>query len=414
MSKLQPVRGTRDLFGIEAWRHQAIIERFRALATRYRYQPIDPPIFEFTPVFARTLGDASDIVAKEMYSFEDRGGESITLRPEFTAGIARAYLSGGLQQFAPLKLYAYGPAFRYERPQKGRYRQFHQIDAEIIGAAEPQADAELIALAAALLEDLGLASKVTLLLNSLGDGASRAAYRQALVNYFSAHAAALSEDSRTRLARNPLRILDSKDEGDRRLIADAPLMADYMTPAARDFFATLCDRLHALGIGYVHDQRLVRGLDYYCHTAFEFVTDALGAQGTVLAGGRYDGLIEMMGGPSTPGVGWAAGIERLAMLAALPCDATRPVAVVPVSATADAAAMVLACDLRRAGLVVEHAFRGNVKKRLKRANEAKARFAVLIGEEELAAGSLTLKDLDSGEQQTLPRQRVIEQLLSEP
>ena len=412
MSKLQPVRGTRDLFGEDARRHQHIVGRFRALAERHRFQPIDPPIFEFTSVFARTLGDASDIVTKEMYSFDDRNGDSLTLRPELTAGIARAFLSGGLQHLAPLKLYAHGPAFRYERPQKGRYRQFHQIDAEIIGAAEPEADAELIALAGALLDDLGLSDTVTLHLNSLGDDESRLNYRAALVTYFQDHRQALSPDSRMRLERNPLRILDSKDEGDRRLIADAPLMGAYMTDAAQDFFAKLCETLAAMGIHYVHDQRLVRGLDYYSHTAFEFVTDALGAQGTVLAGGRYDGLIAMMGGPATPGVGWAAGIERLAMLAALPDPVVRPIAVVPMDDSAAQAAMVLAQDLRRAGFVVEHALRGNAKRRLKKANEARARYALLLGADELAAATVTCKDLDSGAQTTLPRERVIEQLRS--
>lgn len=410
MSKLQPVRGTRDILGEDARRHAFVVKRFRSIAARYRFEPIEPPIFEFTGVFARTLGDASDIVTKEMYSFEDRGGESLTLRPEFTAGIARAYLSNGLQQFAPIKLCAHGPAFRYERPQKGRYRQFHQLDAEIIGAAEPQADVELICFAADLLWELGLEGRVKLHLNSLGDQESRDAYRTALVAYFIQHKDSLSEDSKLRLERNPLRILDSKDEGDRALIKDAPFIADYLTPAAQDFFASVREGLDAVGIEYIHDQRLVRGLDYYSHTAFEFITTDLGAQGTVLAGGRYDGLIEMMGGPSTPGVGWAAGIERLAMLAAMPDEVARPVAVIPLGDAAERRALSLTHDLRRAGFAVEHGFRGNMKKRMKRADAVRARFAFILGDDELAKGKVALRDLDGGAQDLVDLDKAVDVL----
>lgn len=401
MSKLQPVRGTKDVFGDDARRHEFVVSRFKALARRYRFQPIDTPIFEFTNVFARTLGDASDIVTKEMYSFEDRGGESLTLRPEFTAGIARAFMSNGLQQFAPLKLYAHGPAFRYERPQKGRYRQFHQLDAEIIGAAEPQADVELICLAADLLSELGLQHRVKLHLNSLGDAESRAAYREALVAYFSTYRDKLSEDSRLRLEKNPLRILDSKDEGDRGLLKNAPMIADYMSDSARAFFEEVCKGLDILGIDYVHDQRLVRGLDYYSHTAFEFITTDLGAQGTVLAGGRYDALIETMGGPKTAGVGWAAGIERLAMLAEMPEDVERPVSLIPMGDAAKDLLSQLAHDLRLNGVTVDYGFSGNLKKRLKRANNARARFALILGDDELADQQIALRDLDSGEQKLI-------------
>lgn len=407
MSKLQPVRGTKDIFGEDARRHGFVVERFKNLAKRYRFDPIDPPIFEFTGVFARTLGDASDIVTKEMYSFEDRGGESLTLRPEFTAGIARAFISGGLQQYLPLKLYAHGPAFRYERPQKGRYRQFHQLDAEILGVAEPQADIELIAFAYDLLCDLGLKGRVQLHLNSLGDGPSRDAYRDALVAYFSAHKDKLSEDSLLRLEKNPLRILDSKDEGDRVLVADAPLIVDYLTEEAAAFFKAVCKGLEQLGVEYTHDQRLVRGLDYYSHTAFEFITTDLGAQGTVLAGGRYDALIETMGGAPTPGVGWAAGIERLSMLADVPDDETRPVSIIPMGARAEQAALSIAHDLRVAGLVVDHGFRGNMKKRMKRANGLNARFAIIMGDDELDQDKVALRNLDNGEQELLPLSEIV-------
>jgi histidyl-tRNA synthetase len=267
-------------------------------------------------VFSRSLGETTDVVSKEMYSFEDRGGESLTLRPEFTAGIARAYITNGWQQHAPLKLATHGPLFRYERPQKGRYRQFHQLDAEIIGAGEPLADVELLVMADQLLKELGIADGVTLQLNTLGDGASREAWRAALIEYFRAHQADLSEDSQERLEKNPLRILDSKDPRDKPFTADAPKIDDYLSAEAQDFFGRVTSGLDAAGVEWTRAPALVRGLDYYRHTAFEFVTDRLGAQGTVLGGGRYDGLIEALGGPHTPAVGWAAGIERLAMLVA--------------------------------------------------------------------------------------------------
>ncbi|MBT5186418.1 MAG: histidine--tRNA ligase, partial [Kordiimonadaceae bacterium] len=295
MARLQPVRGTHDILGDKSIRFRTIFEIFRSVATRYGHQEIDTPIFEFTETFKRTLGETSDVVNKEMYTFEDRGGEHVTLRPEYTAGIARAFMSNGLQQSTPCKFYSFGPIFRYERPQKGRMRQFHQMDVEIIGVPEAQADIEVLAIASDLLNELGIGQHITLELNSLGDPESRNDYRDALVKYFNGHKGALSEDSLVRLEKNPMRILDSKDEGDRLLIADAPRIGEYYNQETKDFFATVTDGLEGLGIDYQINDRLVRGLDYYCHTAFEFTTDQLGAQGTVLAGGRYDGLMEMMG-----------------------------------------------------------------------------------------------------------------------
>jgi len=402
MSRLQPVRGTHDLFGDEARRFGHVVQHFQDVARRFGFQPVDVPVFEFTEVFARNIGEATDIVAKEMYSFEDRGGESLTLRPEFTAGLVRAFISNGWQQHAPLRLHAHGPAFRYERPQKGRFRQFHQLDAEIIGAAEPQADLELIAMAHLLLRELGLGERIVLHLNTLGDGESRAAYRAALVDYFSRHKASLSHDSAERLERNPLRILDSKDAGDRALIADAPLIDAYLTPEAAAIFAAVTSGLDALSIPYVRDHRLVRGLDYYVHTAFEFITTHLGAQGTVLGGGRYDGLIEKMGGNPTPGVGWAAGIERLAMLIDAPAAAPGPLAMIPMGPAAEQAGIAIAQRLRAAGFAVEQGFRGNMKKRMARASEAGAPAALILGDSELAAGTIAIKDLASGVQSVVP------------
>jgi histidyl-tRNA synthetase len=335
-----------------------------------------------------------------MYSFEDRGGESITLRPEFTAGICRAYLSEGWQQFAPLKLATHGSAFRYERPQKGRFREFHQLDAEIIGAGEPQADVELLAFADQLLKELGIEGAV-LKLNTLGDPETRTAWRDALHQHFRGHAAALSEDSQARLERNPLRILDSKAHQDWPVVDSAPPIDDFLTAAAADFFGRVTAGLDAAGIAWERAPRLVRGLDYYRHTAFEFITDRLGAQGTVIAGGRYDGLIESLGGPATPAVGWAAGIERLAMMIGTPEPARPRVVLVPLGERAEAAAQRVIADLRRDGIAADMAYRGNMKKRLGRANEAGASFALIIGDDELERGEAQLKDLGTGEQRAV-------------
>jgi histidyl-tRNA synthetase len=410
LSSLQPVRGTRDILPDEMRRHRVVVETARAVAARYGYHEMSTPVFEFTEVFKRTLGETSDVVTKEMYTFAIGEGEEVTLRPEATAGVARALISGGLTQSLPLKVFYTGPMFRHERPQKGRYRQFHQIDVELLGVAEPLADVEVIALGADILAALGLGEHTTLELNTLGDPESRKAYRAALVDYFSAYRDQLSDDSRDRLTRNPLRILDSKDKGDRRLIADAPLFGDYLNQQSQDFFAKVLEGLDLLGIGYTLNDRLVRGLDYYTHTAFEFTTTALGAQGTVLAGGRYDGLVETMGGPSVPGIGWAAGVERLSLLLAEPPLAPRPIAVVPVGEAALPTALKVTQELRRAGFVVELGYSGNLKKRLQRANKLNARAALLFGDDELAAGSATLRDLDSGEQELVSLSSLAERL----
>lgn len=402
MAGLQPVRGTQDLLPEAQRRHRVVVETARRIAERYGYQEIATPIFEFTEVFARPIGLTTDIVTKEMYTFQDRGGEEITLRPEYTAGIVRAILSNGLMQNLPLKLFASGPMFRYERPQKGRFRQFHQIDVELIGVAQPLGDVEIIALAAAILDALGVLQRTKLELNTLGDMASRAAYRQALIGYYTSRSDGLSEDSLRRLETNPLRILDSKDLGDKRINAEAPPFDDYLTPEARDFFATVRNGLEALGIAYEINPRLVRGLDYYCHTAFEFVTTELGAQGTVLGGGRYDGLMGVMGGPETPGVGWAAGIERLALLVAEPAPPARPIALVPLGEAGEAMALRLAQSLRRAGFTIDLGYSGNIKRRLQRADKIKARAAVILGDNELARHVAALRDLDTGEQTEIP------------
>ena len=319
MAKIEtprPIRGTQSMLGEEADRFHHVVQTFDRVRRLYGFARVEVPVFEATAVFARSLGETTDVVSKEMYTFDDRGGDSLTLRPEFTAGIARAYLTEGWQQYAPLKVATHGPLFRYERPQKGRFRQFHQLDAEVIGAAEPAADVEVLCFADQLLRELGIVEGVTLKLNTLGDVASRDAWRAALVAHFRAHEGDLSDDSKARLEKNPLRILDSKDPRDRPAADSAPKMV--LSSEAEDFFGKVREGLDAAGVAYEIAPHLVRGLDYYRHTAFEFVTDRLGAQGTVLGGGRYDGLIETLGGPHTPAVGWAAGIERLGMLIEAP------------------------------------------------------------------------------------------------
>jgi histidyl-tRNA synthetase len=381
MSKIQtpqPVRGTQDMYGETEERFAHVVATFERVRRLYGFKGLQLPVIEPTAVFARSLGEATDVVSKEMYSFEDRGGDSITLRPEFTAGICRAYLTNGWQQHAPMKLSVHGPLFRYERPQKGRYRQFHQIDAEIIGAAEPQADVELLVMADQLLHELGIAEGVTLELNTLGDAESRDAWRAELIAYFNDHRDVLSEDSLARLEKNPLRILDSKDPDDRGVAHAAPKIDEFLSGEAQDFFESVTAGLDAAGVAWTRSPRLVRGLDYYRHTAFEFTTDRLGAQGTVLGGGRYDGLIENLGGPATPAVGWAAGIERLAMLVEMP---KLPILDVIMAVEDDRClqdAIRLAAVIRRAGLSAEMIASGSPRKRYDKATKILAKILVSI------------------------------------
>ncbi|QCB56286.1 histidine--tRNA ligase [Sphingopyxis sp. PAMC25046] len=376
----QAVRGTQDMLGDFADRFAYVVETFERVRRLYGFKRIEVPVIEPTAVFARSLGETTDVVSKEMYSFEDRGGESITLRPEFTAGIARAYITNGWQQFAPLKVATHGPLFRYERPQKGRYRQFHQLDAEVLGSDSPLADAELLVFADQLLKELGIAEGVTLTLNTLGDAESRDAWRAALVEHFEAHRGDLSEDSLARLDKNPLRILDSKDPKDRPIADSAPDIDAFLTSEAQDFFGAVTSGLDAAGVAWERNARLVRGLDYYRHTAFEFVTDRLGAQGTVLGGGRYDGLIENLGGPPTPAVGWAAGIERLAMLLAGDVIDTRLDAVIAVEDDAELAFATKALSaLRAGGFSSEIVATGSPRKRFDKAARIPARALISVG-----------------------------------
>jgi histidyl-tRNA synthetase len=400
MKTPQPIRGMQSLLGEDADRMAAVVAAFDRVRRLYGFKRVEVPVLEDTAVFARTIGETTDVVSKEMYSFTDRSGDPVTMRPEFTAGIARAYLSEGWQQYAPLKVATHGPAFRYERPQKGRFRQFHQLDAEVIGAAEPGADVEILALGDQLLKELGI-DGVTLQLNTLGDTETRERWRSALVEHFRGSAAKLSEESRDRLERNPLRILDSKDPADRPIADAAPAIDDYLTAEASDFFGHVTAGLDAAGVKWTRNPRLVRGLDYYRHTAFEFVTDRLGSQGAVIAGGRYDGLMESLGGPHTPAVGWAAGIERLGMMIDGPEPQRPSVVIVPLGERAELAAEGILAGLRREGVAADMAYRGNMKKRMSRANASGAKYALIIGDDELDRGEAQLKDLATGEQRAV-------------
>jgi len=398
MSRLQPARGTTDLLPEAMAAHRRVMDTARDVAAAYGFNEMATPIFEFSEVFSRPLGDSSDVVTKETYTFTDRGGENLTLRPENTAAVVRAMISNGLTQSLPLKYFYAGPMFRYERPQKGRMRQFHQVGIEYLGPNDALADAEVISAGARFLAQLGVLPHCVLHLNSLGDTESRAAYRAALVGFLQTHENALSDDSKRRLAVNPLRILDSKDAGDRDILQTAPKLQDYLNAVSTAHFQTLTTALDAAGVTWMFDPLLVRGLDYYCHTAFEFVTDALGTQGTVLGGGRYDGLAEMLGGPAVAGVGWAAGIERLAMLAGDAAAAVPQVAMLSTDPETDLAAFQLAEKLRDTGVDIEFPTAGAIGKKLKKAARSNIKLAIILGGDELAKNTVQLRDLTTGTQ----------------
>ncbi len=398
---LQSVRGTHDLLPEVQAKHNLIVNKARETALRFGFQEMSTPIFEFSDVFKRTLGEASDIVNKEMYTFKDRNDEELTLRPEGTAPIARAFISEGLSQRTPLKLFYQGPMFRYERPQKGRQRQFHQLGVELLGPVSGMADVEVIACAHMILKELKISEMCVLEINSIGDDESRENYVASLVKYFEAHEAKLSADSKVRLKVNPLRILDSKDEGDRALLQSAPAIQESYNDATKASFSEITSALKSMGIPFQVNPHLVRGLDYYSHCVFEFRTNQLGAQDAVLSGGRYDQLIKQMGGPATPGVGWAAGIERMCMLSPLTPHVTRPVAIIPVHDSVEAEAFKLAYDLRSQGIACEVHFSGNLSKRMKKAVNQNCVAAILLGPDELAKGEVQLKQLDAGTQELI-------------
>ena len=416
--QFQAIRGMNDILPGESALWQRLEAILREVLAGYGYHEIRLPLVEKTELFARSIGEVTDIVEKEMYTFADRNGDSLTLRPEGTAGCVRACVEHGLLHHQTQRLWYAGPMFRYEKPQKGRYRQFHQVGAEAYGMAGPDIDAELICLSARLWRRLGI-REVTLQLNSLGSSAARLAYRGRLVSYFAARRDELDEDSRRRLDTNPLRILDSKNPALRAVIAEAPSLLDHLDPESQTHFAELRALLDAAGIAYQINPRLVRGLDYYCKTVFEWVTDTLGAQGTICAGGRYDGLIEQLGGQAVPGVGFALGLERLvAMLAAAGQPAAEPAPHAYLIAVGDAA--------QRHGLALAERLRdlspdlrlrmncggGGFKPQFRRADASGARFALILGEAEVAAGTVAIKPLRAAEteQLTLPSDQVAEYL----
>ncbi|KAG7394916.1 hypothetical protein PHYBOEH_004473 [Phytophthora boehmeriae] len=413
------VRGTRDLLADDAEQHRQVLDVLQRTVNRYGFRQVQTPLLEYTDLFSRSLGDGSDIVMKEMYTFKDNSGKSVTLRPEGTAGIMRALVSNNLLFSLPQKLAYFGSMFRYERPQRGRYREFQQFGVEFVGSSGPSVDAEVIAMAADALGALGIKDKVTLEVNSLGDSESRIRYRTALEEYFTQYKEELSTDSINRLERGSvLRILDSKSEGDQKFIVDAPRLGDFLSGEARARFENVLSGLDTLGIKYCQNSRLVRGLDYYSHTVFEFVErstsenqdkeEAAGGGIAVLAGGCYDGLAESLGGPPTACVGWAAGVDRLNLLREMPTDVAITVAVVPVLA-GDQADCVLqeslrvAQTLRQRGLTVHFCHgRGNMKKQMKAAERYGSTHAVILGATELEQQSVRVKNLEMREETEVP------------
>lgn len=413
MSNIQALRGTRDILPDEVTVWQHVEATARDILNRAAYREIRPPMFEQTELFARGIGEATDVVGKEMYSFEDRGGRSITLRPEITAGLVRAFISnklfasGGVQ-----RLWHTGPAFRYERPQKGRQRQFHQLDVEILGSRDPRADVEVIAIATDILHHLGLKS-LTLDLNSVGSGADRQAYRDALVSYLTPYKNELDSDSQDRLSRNPLRILDSKDSRTQEIVQDAPSLLNHLSDDSQRHFDQVQEQLSALGIDFNINPQLVRGLDYYTHTAFEIMSADLGAQATVCGGGRYDGLVQQLGGPEVPAIGFAIGLERLTiLLRQLQATPTPELDFYIVSRgeKAEPTTTILAQKLRHQGFSVEVDLSGSAfGKQFKRADRSGAIGCLIVGDAEAENDTVQLKWLSSGEQSEMPQAELLDQ-----
>lgn len=403
--KLQPVRGTKDLFADEIKIFNHIVSTAKKRGEIFGFEELQTPIFEFSEVFERNLGETSDIISKEVYRFPDRGDNMLTLRPEFTAGVVRALISNGeLQQVLPRKLFSSGPIFRYDRPQKGRQRQFHQINFEVFGEENPFCDVESILLAASILKDLGVLDKTTLEINSLGCAQTKINYEVSLREYFTKFKNELSADSQIRLEKNPLRILDSKEPQDIDLLADAPKISDFYSAEAKSRFDLVLELLTKLKVAHRVNQRLVRGLDYYTSTVFEFTMAVDGAQNAVLAGGRYDNLFEKMSGKPLPAFGFAAGVERLMLLAKFELPKTRPIAVNYISENEKICAFEIAQKLRNSGFETEFVCSGNFKKQMKRASQNNSRFVVILGEEEMKNGEVVVKDFDNSTEQKVKRE----------
>ncbi len=404
MKQLRTVRGVQDILPAQYKYFKAVVDTASLWAERYGFKAMSLPIIEKEEVFKRPLGETSDIISKEMFTLENRDkGEKIILRPEATASIARSFLQHGLQHNLPQKLYYWGPMFRYERPQKGRLRQFNQFGVEFLGVDDPYQDVEIISLGYNLLKALGLENDVELHINTLGDTASRSAFREALVTYFQSVKSGLSEDSLKRLEVNPLRILDSKNEGDQKLCQQAPKFDAYLSKTSKMHFDRVCNGLKILGIKYIHKSNLVRGLDYYCHTVFEFSTKKLGSQGAVLAGGRYDGLTSYMGGQPVEAFGWAAGIERLMMLLeenkTFNLKKERCIGVIPLDENAEIPCWKIAQKLRQEGFSVDILWKGTMGKRLKKLDKANVDIAILMGEDEQSVNKVMIKFLKESRQE---------------
>ena len=401
MEKLRTVRGVHDLLPDILHKQNLVINEGLKISEKYCYQQIETPIFEFAEVFTKPLGKTSDIVTKENYIFKDRSEDELMLRPEGTSGVVRAFLNAGLTQDIPKRYSYYGPMFRYERPQKGRLRQFKQFGIECIGINNSMADVEVISLGHAFLEKLNILDKINLKINTLGDSETRLRYRKALVDYLNDYKSELSNESIKRLSENPLRILDSKNDTDKKILINAPNIIDYLNEASKERFEKVCIGLSALKIKYQIDKNLVRGLDYYCHTAFEFITSDLGSQGTVLAGGRYDGLAKMLGGVDTPGVGWAAGVDRLSLMINEEFTNKPDLVLMAVSENLEPLLMPIMKKLVDKGLKVEILITGNMSKKFKRANKVDASYAIILGEEELSKNIIKLKNLIIGSERLI-------------
>ena len=399
MDKLRTVRGVNDLLPNDLDKHNKVIRAGLNISSKYCYSEIEIPIFEFSEVFKKPLGKTSDIVTKENYIFKDRSEDELMLRPEGTSGVVRAFLNAGLFQDIPQRFSYSGPMFRYERPQKGRLRQFKQFGIECIGISNSMADIEVISLAKEFLKKLNILDKVILKINSLGDVDSRVTYRKVLIEYLNNYKSELSKDSIKRLSENPLRILDSKNENDQKILMNAPNVLDYLNEESKERFKNVCEGLNVLNIKYKIDKNLVRGLDYYCHTAFEFVTDKLGSQGTVLAGGRYDGLSKMLGGVEVAGVGWAAGVERLALMVQSEYKNNPDIVLMAQSESYNYLLLPIMNQLINEDFKVEIIYTGNMSKKFKRANKVKASYAILLGEEEVEKKVIKLKNLLSGSEE---------------
>ena len=410
MQKLRTVRGVHDLLPYELHKHNIVVNAGLEISDKYNYSQIEIPIFEFSEVFTKPLGKSSDIVTKENYVFKDRSEDELMLRPEGTSGVVRAFLNAGLIQDSPQRFSYYGPMFRYERPQKGRLRQFKQLGVECLGLNSPMADIEVISLGQDFLDKINILNKINLKINSLGDFDSRKNYRDSLVKYLKDYQFKLSKDSLKRLSVNPLRILDSKNEEDQKIVKNAPNILEYLNSNSKARFDDVCKGLDHLNIDYSIDSNLVRGLDYYCHTAFEFTTNELGSQGTVLAGGRYDGLSKMLGGPDVPGVGWAAGIERLALMAQSEFVNKIDVVLIGQSENINFLLLPIMKKLVQNGIKTEIIYNGNLSKKFKRANKIKALYAIILGEEEISKKVIKLKDLNMGSEEFLDLNQAIKKI----